>query len=498
MKGLKFYEPQIARAVGFLKARNIKRTQIYLQDSDEFIVAFFACLASDLRPLVLSSDNPQEGLFLIDDLTEILGEPSEFKIVDEAKFYLKTSGSSGEPKMIEKSVKQMKLEASALANKFNFGGEFLASVSHQHMFGLTFKIFLPLVLGAKIYPKFLNYPEFVFDKDLNGRTLITSPTILKTLLDNPRRELLSALKNIVCAGGKLENELRDKILTLTEFINIYGSTETGVVASDVKDGLVLFSEVSASICEDGCLNVCSPWCESFKTSDLAEISGRNLTLLGRFDRTLKINEKRISLDEVEIKIKSHELIEDCVCGEAEGLERISAAVKLSRYGAKAFRDIGKIGIVKILRDYLRSDFSNNVRHFKIVSNIERDAQGKFKKTDFNELWKAREILKFTTTKLSDKTGNFSAKIETGLFYFDGHFGDFPLVPGFVQLESVVNLARNFGLNLDKSPKFEAVKFTNFLRPNDTADFELEVKNGKLYFVVKNGEKICANGRICID
>lgn len=498
MKELEIYADRIARAVGGLKTcvPNGQKTQIYIENSDEFIVAFFACLALDLKPLVLGDACAQDGLFLIDDLDKILGESSDFDVSDDAKFYLLTSGSSGVPKLIEKSVSQMLIEARTLALQFDFGDKFIASVSHQHMFGLTFKIFLPLVLGAKIEPKFLNYPEFIYEQDLRDVTLISSPTLLKALLESQKYELLKELKNVICAGARLDEGLSKKLVALTPYINIYGSTETGVVAADIGDGLYAINGVSVILSDSQTLSVSSAWCENFTTSDLARIDNGKISLLGRADRVVKINEKRISLDMCESAIKECDLIDDCVCGVQNG--RIGAVLSLSALGKQKFRSDGKKGVTDPLKTSLKSRFHNNIRYFKIVSKIPRSSQGKLAKGAFDEILAGRESLKFEKISSDETSAHFCTDVSEGLFYFDGHFVDFPLVPGFVQLEAVVNLATQLGIDVASSKKFEAIKFSGFLRPGDKMSVALEIKNQKLYFQVANQNKLTASGRICLS
>ena len=72
---LENYKELIAQAIGGLKSLGVKSVKIYLEDSNDFIVAFFASLSLDLKPLILSSNfSDDDGRFLIDDLGKIFDE----------------------------------------------------------------------------------------------------------------------------------------------------------------------------------------------------------------------------------------------------------------------------------------------------------------------------------------------------------------------------------------------------------------------------------------
>ena len=135
------------------------RVQVYLKNTDDFKVAFFGALVAGVKPVLLREARFEKGVFAVSDENfSNLNDESE-NLVREAKtangsnlslngdeiFYLKTSGSTGEAKLVKKTLSQMINEAEFLARelKFEKSDEFLASVSHQNMFGLTFKVFLP-------------------------------------------------------------------------------------------------------------------------------------------------------------------------------------------------------------------------------------------------------------------------------------------------------------------------------------------------------------------
>lgn len=68
-------------------------------------------------------------------------------------------------------------------------------------------------------------------------------------------------------------------------------------------------------------------------------------------------------------------------------------------------------------------------------------------------------------------------------YFDGHFPNFPLLPGAAQVELVVRFAsRYFGTDVDVSG-IKRVKFTNFVKPCAPLVLKLEKEGAAISFAM---------------
>ena len=374
----------------FLEKNGIKELQIYIDDAFKFYAAFFGSLLAGAAPYVLAKPIFGENLTAVNDenfSNFLLKEPTKgVKFDPQAKFYLQTSGSSGKSKMIEKSLTQMIKESEYLATELNFSSQntFFSSVSHRHMFGLTFKVFLPLVLGARVIADELNYPEAILGLGLANHVFIASPVLLRTITQSPAASALKGLSGIVSAGSPLKKELRGELGRICDarIIEIYGSTETGIVARDEGCGLRLFGAVNAGLDSRGALNVSSPWCEFFQTNDAASIDEGRLALQGRIDRIVKLNDKRVSLESIETKLLESGLLADCYCAPHPKFKRIAALLQLNDEGLKKFRKIGKKGVAAELKELLKFEFKNSVRYFKIVEKMPRNQQGKFEKSEF--------------------------------------------------------------------------------------------------------------------
>ena len=535
------------RFAAFLEKNGIKELQIYIDDAFKFYVAFFGSLLAGTAPYVLAKPVYEPNLTAVNDenfSNFLLSESvNGLKFDPQAKFYLQTSGSSGKSKMIEKSLAQMIKESEYLADELNFSerNTFFSSVSHRHMFGLTFKVFLPLVLGARVIADELNYPEAILGLDLANHVFIASPVLLRTLAQSPAAIALKGLSGIVSAGSPLKKELRGELGQICDarIIEIYGSTETGIVAKDCGDGLRLFGAVDAGLDDRGALNVSSPWCEFFQTNDAASIDEGRLALQGRIDRIVKLNDKRVSLESIEAKLLESGLLADCYCAPHPKFKRIAALLELNGEGLKKFRKIGKKGVADELKELLKLEFKNSVRYFKIVEKMPRNQQGKFEKSEFENalfaspkpVWsggcinEAGEICggqiykngqnlasglgygavntNGVCAKFEEGGGRlensaqkyeFSAVMHAGLEIFESHFPNLPLLPGFMQLDYVFELACGVGIDVSGASTVENLKFMKFVRPGDLLRVCFEKRGGKLYFeLFCNGEK-CSVGR----
>lgn len=220
-----------------------------------------------------------------------------------------TSGSTGAPRVVTKSVANLLDEARAIAAKFDWpAGPVVAGVPPQHLYGLTFSILLPWVLGNAWVDDMPRYPGDVLHalQHNNGKTLISVPAQYQaTLADG------TDLHGIVCVSaaaplpGRLARQWQQQ--HGTDILEIYGSTETGVVGHRRHTSTGTwraFPQVKLSV-EQGLLKVKSPfvgdeYTGSFLTADRVTLTQQgHFQLLGRADAIVKIAGKRVSLTNIE-------------------------------------------------------------------------------------------------------------------------------------------------------------------------------------------------------
>lgn len=490
----------------YLKQNNISNLQIDLKNTTSFTTAIFGAFYANVKFTVLSNNNhTEESFFVNDENFHLLNSVkiSEFKELNgEECFFLKTSGSSGESKYIKKTLNQMILEAKFLSQFLNLenGKKLYSSVSHQNMFGMTFKIFLSLISNLDVKEGEFSYPEIIFAQNLDNSILITSPTVLKFLISHKGFECLRKIHLIISAGAKLNDSIKkdfkDKLGI--SILEIYGSTETGVIAYTYDKLFTKFKQVEISLAKDTALKVNSPWCKDFITSDGVKIDGKNIELLGRLDRNVKISEKRVNLDEIERFILQNNLIENLRLDIHPKIQsRISALLVLSKKGEEIFRQKGRIEIINNLKDYLNKDYKNILRYFKITNEIPINANSKITKNLFYSKLQEKLIPKFNLINNVENTYVFVAKLNVWDFYFGGHFSNFPILPGFIQVNFVLQCLEIIQNKKINPKKIENIKFSSLLRPLDEIKIKIEIKEFKIYFTILNGEKICSSGRFYV-
>ena len=219
-----------------------------------------------------------------------------------------TSGSSGTPKCIEKTVGLMDREADVTTRLFRSvteGTVIQSTVDPRHLYGLTFNVWFAMSAGRPMATTRRVYQEQLLTLP-SPVALITTPTfmrMLETSLAAP------TLPFVLSAGGPLSAEAKAtlKAWSPSTIYEIYGSTETGVVASRAhKD-----SEETPdwTLIDEGVLNettegwvLSSPLLTNgvLTLDDRLTMTGeRTFRLLGRRDRVVKIGEVRLSLTEVE-------------------------------------------------------------------------------------------------------------------------------------------------------------------------------------------------------
>lgn len=393
----------------------IKAIGLFCEDASQFACVLVACVQANvdiLLPPNLLDENKywleQNANCLFDD--ELFIEYGMSQKVEkirplvweksQTQIYIKTSGSSGTAKIVAKTAKQMWLEAKALADTLPLDIvdlTVLGSVSVQHLYGLTFRIMLPLVKGWRIGRFQQQYPEFLVAESRHQPSLwIASPALLSHLNLQGQAWKKLSLKGIISAGSALPEKVADDLHQhfSCPIIEIYGSTETGVIASRWQSlQWQTFPSVQIGTNEQGALWVRSAWIDGQEqTADSVEIEENHFRLLGRIDRIIKLGDKRISLASIENALLSHSWVADCYIALHPLQSRPAAWVALSVEGMSILATQGRKTVIDQLRNHLRQTQEKLAlpRFWRFTEKLPRNSQAKISRADFERIWLQEE------------------------------------------------------------------------------------------------------------
>jgi len=449
-----------------------------------------------------------EALPALDDLCL---EPWHEPAPDFAALVVHTSGSTGVPKAIPKQMAQLTRELAALEAQFGAmvdDAAILATVSHQHIYGLLFRVLWPLQAGRAIAAAGIEHPE-TLALALAARpcVLVASPAHLKRLPEHlDWQGAARQLRAVFSSGGVLPAAAAAHAGALLGHapIEVYGSSESGGIAwRQNTDAWQPLPGVAWRIV-DGQLHVLSPHAGAawFGTTDLAQADATGFTLLGRSDRIVKIEEKRVSLDAVEAAL----------C--ASGLAYEARAVPLPDTGARqalavfvvptpAGQAVLDAGGKTALNARLRRVLAEVVeavalpRRWRYLAQMPVNAQGKTTQAQLLALLERPRVANDSIVAFNDTRVLLELTVPADLLYFDGHFADTPVLPGVVQIDWAIRYGRrHFALG----PVFRAMhalKFQQIIRPGTVVRLELlhDAAKGTLQFRYFSDAGPHASGRV---
>lgn len=370
---------------------------------------------SDVRKpgMELITDQQVTGAKLIPEIIENAEIPAEeyFRTTpeingEETRIFLFTSGSTGKPKAVPQRMKEFEEDNAFIISKW--GQEFnsrklVTTVSQHHIYGFLFGISLPFTLGTPFRRRRVEFPEEFEVMTDETYILIATPAFLKRTVEVEDK---LGMKNIwiFTSGGAVSPELAVQCGKLFNFypLEVYGSTETSGIAyrQQDKDGLLWtpFANAKLWLGDDGCLRIISPYIknpEGFATADLAEFQADGRFLLkGRSDSIVKIEEKRISMTEVENRLLETGFVKEVkVVALANDVRQyLAAALVLNEKGKEQFKDTEKYLINRYFHDFLMNYFENVVipKKWRFLEKLPTDVQGKVHKLDIVAMFNDQE------------------------------------------------------------------------------------------------------------
>jgi acyl-CoA synthetase (AMP-forming)/AMP-acid ligase II/3-hydroxymyristoyl/3-hydroxydecanoyl-(acyl carrier protein) dehydratase len=409
-----------------------------------------------------------------------------------------TSGSSGEPKRVVKTLGQMEREAgiieSLLSPYLSTRGVVTGTVSHQHLYGLSFRLFWPLCSGRAFDPVVHEFWESLVHRGVGGGAVIASPAHLTRIPGTFAGSAGNRPGVIVSAGAPLPQAaaLETQRLFAAPVFEIYGSTETGVIAWRLREnsGEAWRPIPGATVQQsaDGRVLLASPLLAAgtrHEGNDRIELlpDGR-FHLRERTDRIAKIEGKRVSLAEVERRLLDlPDVASASVVVLPGGEPCLAAAVVVTPAGARSLTETGAFRFGRSLRKQLGAflEPASLPRRWRFVPALPSGPLGKVRAEDLVALF---DELKPTPTErprepdiLAVRREADSVEIELfnrpDLVQLDGHFPRIAIVPGVAQIDWAVKLAARFlGLTMEAATGFQ-VKFHRLTVPDTKMILRLE-------------------------
>lgn len=407
--------PEFVQTVGGLAAELSASQERYwalnTSNSFEYGCALFACWSTGKTPVlapehmlvdgkhgvefdgVIGSGGPDsKPVISFDDLA--LVDPVVPIIPSTSNLVLFTSGSTGQPTQVQRSILNIEAELDVLESLWGEtigDARIYSTVSHRHVYGMLFRLLWPLVTQRAFAVFNFEYPENLLGEASAGAALVTSPALLKRIghLEDPAD---APWRAIFSSGGMLpEYAAKDASRLLgvcpTE---VLGSTETSGVAwrQQLEKGSAelwhSMPEVRVRQDDEGFLEVSSPFMglsNWHRMGDKVRLeTTRSFELLGRGDHIVKIEEKRVSLAEIEQRaVELPSVVDAAAAALEDGVRQfVGLVVQLSESGLAEMNEQGRKQVNASIRQSLRSKLDPVAvpKKFRFVDAIPVNAQGK--------------------------------------------------------------------------------------------------------------------------
>jgi len=280
-----------------------------------------------------------------------------------------TSGSTGEPTAHDKFWGDLDIVSRLYAARFFPGGQrpnTVATVPPQHMYGLETSVLPALHIGFAAHTQQPFTPWAVAAALVQlpePRLLITTPVHLRACLD--AGTAMPAVERVISAAAPLATSLARAVEDAwhTQVHEIYGSTETGSVASRRTSETEIWTlyDGMALSCDNGFWLSGEQLPEPFRLGDeLVLLDDHRFELLGRAADMLKVAGKRLSINALTQQLLAIDGVVDAVAfvppGEAD-IQRPAALVVAPDISEReiAARLSEKVDDVFVPRPLLRVD-----------------------------------------------------------------------------------------------------------------------------------------------
>ena len=413
----------VAGLASVLTTHSSRYWALDISNSYEFACALYGCWTAGKTPVLApahmladeSADVEFDGIIVNGggsrgsvptvQLQDI--QPAELTdpiIASTSEVVLFTSGSTGRPTKVHRMIHNIEAELDVLESVFGHAvGDcrYYSTVSHRHVYGLLFRLLWPLVTQRAFATYNYEYPENLLANEAQNAALVSSPALLKRMghLDEPAP---APWRSVFTSGGLLPDYAASDAMRLLGFcpFEVLGSTETSGVAwrqQQDRGAAELWHtlpEVRVRQDEEGFLEVSSPFMglsSWHRMGDKVRLeTNRTFELLGRGDHIVKIEDKRVSLAEVEQYAVDLPWIVDAAAAALEDGARqmVGLVLTLNDTGQAKLEQSGRKDISEEIRLFLRERLDPVAvpKKFRYVDAIPVNPQGKRQPAVIRELF----------------------------------------------------------------------------------------------------------------
>lgn len=446
-----------------------------------------------------------------DDFTPELASDTDIVIVY-------TSGSTGEHQACRKTAGQLLGEAYMLRDHFGFGPRQVvaATVPCHHIYGLLFSVLVPFLAGARFVRESLFHPVDVQRALARWQItdLATVPTHVQALVDAglPSYE---PLERVFSSGAVLDLALARRLAQASRarVIDVLGSTESGGIAyRNAEPGAPYapFPGIDVATNDSGHLLLKSPFLPASSgweaMNDRVRLVAGGFEHLGRTDGVLKLGGKRIAVQELEARARQLPGVTD-----AAVLVRSSTPLRGMEMWLAVAAAPGS-WTSQSLRDRLTEYFDGVVlpRRFRIVERLPRDSLGKLQKQRLEALFdesKGAHTMQISSMEITEHRvevagGSEHLTLEVTIPrdspFFQGHFPDFPVLPGVAQLSEVVLPAlQRAWSELGALEEAVRLKYQRPIKPGAHLELLAHRSRGAslVHFELREGNHVASSGQL---
>ncbi|CAE6876754.1 AMP-binding protein [Paraburkholderia domus] len=527
------FRARVSTLVTLMQTQAARRYALCIDDPFDFACALFALFACGKEPVIPANATPGYLADLADAYDAVLTDADlphgvrdadadatrardiSYKIDPQAPLTLYTSGSSGTPKPIRKTLAQFNAEVHTLERQWGAllgDATLLASVPHHHIYGLLFRVLWPLAAG-RAFDRAMSIEPLHLQTQVEqcGATVVVStPAQLSRWPALPGFAALTpAPRAFFSSGGPLALEAAQEYAAAygAAPLEIYGSTETGGIAwrrQDQTDAWQPVTGIEVRRDEDGALNVRSPHLDHtgwHRTDDkIAFDADGRFRLQGRLDRVLKLDGKRVSLPELEARLALHPYVAQAAIVPLEGAsrDRVGAVVALTEAGSEALRDEGRVLLAQSLRRHLAEYFDVVVlpRHWRFRLTLPFDSRGKLPVAAVAAAFEPRtDGVEVLAVARSADTLHYELRVPPTLVHFAGHFPGLPILPGVVQVHWAMRLAAEQLPAVRALVSVDRLKFMAPVPPGAVLNLTLahDAARGRVQFAYRLSGHECASG-----